>query len=99
MGTLISLLGVWLFVSAFLWPRAPGQFHNVWLTGALAAVAGVAAIAGFARARDLGLALGLWLFVTTIFVARIPPGLFVNNVLVATGLVITSLLGRRPARA
>src|SRR5690349_1717021 len=32
------LLGVWLFISAFLWPHSQAQFTNTWLMGVLAVI-------------------------------------------------------------
>ena len=33
--TLNIALGVWLFISAFLWPHTSAQFTNTWICGAL----------------------------------------------------------------
>lgn len=90
-----AMLGLWLFVSAFLWPHTPAQFHNAWLVGLLVTIFAVLTIAGFHRARYIGFALALWLFLSTAFLPRISGGTALNHVLVAVGLVITSLFPTR----
>jgi hypothetical protein len=61
-----ALLGLWLFVSAFLWPHSRFQLDNAWITGIAAVVLAMAALSGVEWARYLNAALGAWLIVSAI---------------------------------
>jgi hypothetical protein len=63
--TLNLILGLWLFVSAFVWPRTGATFANAWIVGLLAAVF---AVMGMARgpARFANTALSAWLLVSVV---------------------------------
>jgi hypothetical protein len=59
------MLGIWLFLSAFLWTHSGAQFNNAWLVGAL--IAGFASIAlAVPQFSYLNVVLALWLFVSAI---------------------------------
>jgi hypothetical protein len=90
-----ALLGLYLFMSAFLWPRGLVQFTNVFLTGLLVMGFGVAAILGRPHARWVNFGLGVWLFVSAL---ALPTGAagnglggLANQLIVAVLLATTSL--------
>jgi hypothetical protein len=89
--TLGIVLSLWLFFSAFAFPRSPGSFANAWLVGV---VAGVAALAGFrsARARFVDTALSAWLLAAAFLLPRASGLAFWNDVIVAVLLLATSLV-------
>jgi hypothetical protein len=89
--TLGIVLSLWLFFSAFAFPRSPASFANAWLVGV---VAGVAALAGFrsARARFVDTALSAWLLAAAFLLPRASGLAFWNDVIVAVLLLATSLV-------
>lgn len=84
-------LGVWLFISAFIWPHNYSQFTNSWVVGVLCV--GFALIAMYApAARYLNAALAVWLFVSAFALPVISRATIWNNVLVAVAMFVVSLL-------
>lgn len=75
------ILGVWLFLSAFLWFHSPAQFNNTWLVGL-----GMAAIAAIGLAvpqiRWVNVALAAWLIISVWALPIASAGTFWNNLLV-----------------
>ena len=61
--TLNLILGLWLFVSAFVWPRTGATFANAWIVGLLAAVFAVIGMSN-GRVRFANTALSAWLLVS-----------------------------------
>ena len=86
------ILGLWLVVSAFAWPHAPGQFTNAWMMGVIAA--GSAAIAlsvpGF---RLVNTFVGIWLVISVYALPRFSGATALNNVVVGLLIAIASLAG------
>lgn len=87
-------LGLWLFVSTFLWPHPAGQFSNTWIVGALAVAFSVVAMA-FPVARYLNTALALWLFASVWLLPGMSVATAWNNALVAVALFAFSLVSSR----
>jgi hypothetical protein len=87
-------LGVWLFISAFLWPHTSAQRTNTWLVGALVVIVTLVS-ANDVRARYLNTALAVWLFLSVWILPTMMPGTVWNNLLVAVALFIASLAGRK----
>lgn len=85
------VLGLWLFVSAFLWPHAPGSRLNTWLVGALVGIFAVWAMF-VPLARWVNTLLALWLFFSTIAITQVAAGTLWNNVAVAILLFFLSLI-------
>lgn len=85
------LLGVWLFLSAFLWPHTPAQFANTWIVGALVSIFALIGLAA-PPARFLNTILAVWLFISTWALPTISSATVWNNVIVAIGVFIVSLL-------
>jgi hypothetical protein len=86
-----SLLGLWLFVAAFLFHRVPAQFWNVMIVGILVMGFGVAAILGRHDFRKVNFVLGLWLFISALALPHASGGPLVHQLVVSVLLVIASL--------
>jgi hypothetical protein len=89
--TLGIILSLWLFFTAFAFPRSHASFMNAWLVGL---VAGVAALAGFraTRARFVDTALAAWLLAAAFVLPRRSGLAFWSDVAVAVLLFATSLV-------
>jgi hypothetical protein len=85
------ILGVWLFISAFIWPHSPEQYSNTWILGALCVIFAVVAIA-VPWFRYLNTALAVWLFISAFALPTVSVGTVWNNALVAIAIFIVSLL-------
>jgi hypothetical protein len=85
-----ALLGLWLFVSAFMFPHTVAQFFNEVAVGLLVTGVGVAAIMGRGT-RKVNFGLGVWLFISALVLPHVPGGSLVNEVVVAVLIVISSL--------
>ena len=57
------VLGVWLFISAFLWLHSYAQMTNTWIVGALVVVFALVALR-VPEARYLNAVLAVWLFIS-----------------------------------
>ncbi len=85
------LLGIWLFISAFIWPHTASQFNNAWIVGILGII--FAAIAfGAPQARYLNTALAVWLFISAFALPTMTAGTIWNSVIVAAVMFVMSLL-------
>jgi hypothetical protein len=84
-----AALGLWLFVSAFLWPHGWSQQYNALVVGMVVVTAAVAAIGGARWGRYVNAASGGWLIISALFLS---PGLgatFWNHVVV--GFLLATL--------
>ena len=88
--TLNVLLGVWLFVSAFVWAHSQAQLTNTWIRGVLCVVFALFAMRA-ERARFLNTALAVWLFVSAFALPGSSQGTVWNNALVASAVFVVSL--------
>lgn len=98
------VIGVWLFISAFVWQHTPAQMTNTWILGVLCVAFALIAMAA-PPARYLNTALAVWLFISAWVLPTIHRGTIWNNVLCAIAIFILSLMPtgreaamRRPAR-
>jgi hypothetical protein len=57
------ILGLWLFISAFVWPHSQAQWANTWILGVLCVIFALIAMARPA-ARYANLVLSVWLFIS-----------------------------------
>lgn len=91
-GRIINIvLGVWLFISAFIWPHTYAQMTNTWIVGLLIAI--VAALAMRApQLRYLNTALAVWLFVSVWALPTLMAATFWNNLIVALLVFFISLM-------
>jgi hypothetical protein len=90
-------LGVWLIVSAFLWPHAPEQFTNAWAVGVLVIALALIAATGQAWARYVNVAAAIWLFLATFLLPRVSAGTAWNHVLVAIAVICFALIPNQPS--
>ncbi|MFO7157016.1 MAG: hypothetical protein DIU72_010425 [Pseudomonadota bacterium] len=84
------VLGVWLFVSAFLLPYSGAQFTNTWAVGLAVVVFALAGIASV-PARFLITLAAVWLFLSVWILPGASTGAKWNSALVAVLLFILSL--------
>lgn len=92
---IVSLaLGVWLFVSAFLWPHPAHVALTTWIPGALIAIVAAVAIA-VPPARFLNALLGAWVLAAAL--AGGDDVLVWNNGVVGLAVVIAALVPTLPA--
>ena len=85
------LLGVWLFISAFIWPHTEAQMTNTWICGVLAVI--FAAVAMRApQARYVNTILAIWLFISAFALTSESIGTVWNNVIVAIAIFVSSLV-------
>jgi hypothetical protein len=84
------MLGVWLFIAAFLWPHTYAQMTNAWILGILCVVFALVA-ARFQEARYLNTALAVWLFISAWALPRESLGTVWNSVLVSIAIFVVSL--------
>ncbi len=85
------LLGIWLFISAFIWPHTSAQMNNAWICGVITVVFAVIALRA-PQARYVNTALAVWLFISTFAMPRMSVGTTWNNILVAIAIFIVSLV-------
>ena len=93
-----AILGVWLFVSAFLWPHSQAQLTNTWICGVLCVVFSLVAMA-VPQARYLNTLLAIWLFISAWALPTVSAGTIWNNVLVAIAVFILSLVPATPGES
>lgn len=87
-----AILGLWLFVSIFLWPHTKAQRVTGWTIGMLAVTAALAGTCGRTWGRLLNAALGLWLVVSGLLVSRLGVATFWTDYVVGFGLVFFAIL-------
>ena len=85
------IIGVWLFISAFLWPHLQAQQSNTWICGVLCVIFALVAMA-VPWVRYLNTMLAIWLFVSAWALPSVQPGTIWNNVLCAIAIFILSLM-------
>jgi hypothetical protein len=93
------ILGVWLFISAFVWVHTQAQMTNTWILGVLAVVFSLVSIYADSRARYLNTILSIWLFISVWALPRYNVGTAWNNVIVAILMFIFSLMPGGAVRA
>ena len=91
------ILGVWLFISAFLWPHTASQMTNTWILGVLCVVFAFLATS-VQWFRFLNTALAVWLFISAFALPSLSRGTVWNNALVAIAIFVFSLIPAVPAR-
>ena len=89
------ILGVWLFISAFVWPHSMSQMTNTWILGVLCVIFALVAMA-VPWVRYLNTLLAIWLFISAWALPSVSPGTIWNNVLVAIAIFIVSLVPSVP---
>ena len=83
------IVGLWIFMSAFLWHHTPEEFALTWICGALAALFAAAAIVQ-PMARHLNTAVAVVLFVGTMVFRIESEATFWSNLVSAVALAFIS---------
>jgi hypothetical protein len=83
-------LGIWLFISAFIWSHTYAQMTNTWIVGVLCVAFAVIATR-VPEVRYLNTILAIWLFVSAWALPTMESGTRWNNVLVAIAIFLLSL--------
>jgi hypothetical protein len=91
-------LGLWLMVSAFLWPHGAPQAINAVVVGAALAAVALVRRGGEDRARHASTALALWLFGANIVLPGTTLATAWNHALVAVLVFLVSLAPARRRR-
>jgi hypothetical protein len=92
-------LGLWLFLSAFLWQHGHAQTINALVCGILAVTIALAGLEGRPYARYFNVVLGVWLIVSSFFLHGTRPPTAVNHVVVGLAIAVLASLrhiGREP---
>jgi hypothetical protein len=84
------VLGIWLFVSAFIWRHTYAQMTNTWIVGVLCVAFAVLATR-VAEVRYLIAALAVWLFVSVWALPTMSMATQWNNALVALAMFAAAL--------
>ncbi len=89
--TLNVLLGIWLFISAFVWDHSMSQRTNTWILGVLCVIFALIAMRA-AQVRYLNTILAIWLFISVWALPHHNLGTMWNNALVAIAIFLLSLV-------
>lgn len=88
------VLGIWLFISAFLWPHGQAPFTNTWIMGIVVAVVAVMSLS-VRDVRFVNTLAGIWLVISAFALPRLygsaGVGTTANNVIVGILVFILSL--------
>jgi hypothetical protein len=90
--TLNLMLALWLFFSAFAWPRTPPSMTNAWAVGLVVAIVSVASMFRRVRLRYVCTALSAWLLAAAFLLPQRSPVARWNDVLVAIAMLVVSLI-------
>jgi hypothetical protein len=85
------LIGIWVFISAFVWPHAMAQQTNAWILGVLIALASAWAMYT-PTARYLNTIFAIWLFVSTLVIVHQSAATLWSNLLSAIVVFVLSLV-------
>lgn len=91
-----ALIGMWLFVTAYMWPHNHAEGTLVVVCGALAFVMAIASFYTLAT-RYGGIVVAAALFIGTLVLPAMTRATVWNNVIVAVALLAASLIDRGPA--
>ncbi len=87
------VLGIWLFISAFVWQHTTAEMTNTWILGVLCVIFALIALSA-PQARYLNTALAIWLFISVWALPHDNMATMWNNALVAIAVFIVSLIPR-----
>jgi hypothetical protein len=85
------VLGVWLFLSAFVWEHSPGSETNTWVVGLVIAAVALAELVS-PGVRLVNTAAAVWLFFSSIWLYDAALGTAWHNMIIATVVFILSIL-------
>lgn len=92
------VLGIWLFISAFIWPHSGAEQTNTWILGILIVLASIAAMYA-PPARYLNTVFGIYLFVSSWLMPHVNAGTLWNNLIVAVLVFVVSLIPSTSTRS
>lgn len=84
------VLGIWLFISAFLWVHSYAQMNNTWIVGVLCVAFALLAMR-VPEARYLNTLLAVWLFISVWALPSMNVATRWNNAIVAIAVFLVSL--------
>lgn len=87
-----AVLGLWLFLSTFLWPHTRAQQMTGWVIGMVAVTAALAGTSGRTWGRSVNAVLGGWLIASAIVIPRVRAATFWTDLVVGFGLVLFAML-------
>ena len=85
------VLGIWLFISAFVWPHTTAQMTNTWILGVLTVVFALVAMR-VQQVRYLNTLLSVWLFISAFALPRLNDGTAWNNAILGVVIFFLSLV-------
>ncbi|BDG04094.1 SPW repeat domain-containing protein [Anaeromyxobacter oryzae] len=85
------ILGVWLFVSAFIWQHSAPERTSTWIMGVVVAVFALIAMRA-SQARWVNTAAAIWTFIAVWALPHSNLGTQWNNALVAIAVFLLSLV-------
>ena len=84
------IVGIWLFISAFVWRHGAAQFTNTWIMGIV--VVGIALLAfGWTAARWINTLAGAWLVISAFALPTFNSATRWNNFIVGIVVLLLSL--------
>src|SRR5687767_4577060 len=87
-------LGLWLFLTAFLWPHTPGSHANTWVLGLV-----IASIAAVGRptpiVRAISTVPAIWLLFSSFWIPDLTNVTMWHNAIVAVLVLVLSLVPTR----
>jgi hypothetical protein len=84
------ILGIWLFISAFIWPHSYAQMNNTWIVGLLTVAFALVAMR-VPEVRYLNTILAVWLFISVWALPSISQATMWNNAIVAIAIFFVSM--------
>jgi hypothetical protein len=87
-----ATLGLWLIISAYLWPHHEAQLANAWAVGLICICASLASSL-LPRLRFLNAALALWLLASSFALPNLSTVTLLTSVAVAAAVLVLSLAG------
>jgi hypothetical protein len=90
-------LGIWLVLSAFLWPHSSGQFWNAISVGFLVAALALLASETLPEARYVNTILGAWLIISAFTMHAASAGTIWNHFVVGLTVAVCSVFPNLPA--
>ena len=88
---LIVIIAGWVLFSGYAWPHTRPNLVNNWIVGLGFAVFGTLSVA-YAWARNVTLALAVWLFAFSLLFQRHSAATFWNNAMIAVVVAVLSLV-------
>jgi hypothetical protein len=90
------VLGIWLFISAFVWPHTPAQRADTWIVGVVFVIFSALAMSDD-RLRFVNTLASVWLFIYTLAAPHVTSATLWNNLIVAAVVFALSLVpGKAP---